>query len=280
MESLIIKQKDEGKRLDKVLCEKFDISFGIAQKIIRQKRVKINGQKVDYSYKLAEGDELQFFVNLDQRKNLNLKNNLLSKAKILQFKSYIIYENDDFVALNKPSGLAVQGGSGIKYSVADFAQSQNWFLVHRLDKDTSGILLIAKNKKASQDLIEKFKNKKIKKFYQAYILGFLKKDHGVIDIPLKKKFVKNIEKTYPDFDDGKEAITKFKLLKKFHDYSLVSLEPVTGRTHQLRVHMKEMGCPIINDVKYGGKKTLRPDISKNLCLQAKKIIIDDIIIEI
>jgi len=143
-----------------------------------------------------------------------------------------------------------------------------------LDKDTSGILLMAKSKSAAEFLIDSFKNKNIKKTYIALVNGIPTKNHGKINIPLRKKIQGKNEKVLPDFEEGKEAITDFKILRKFTDYCLIELRPITGRTHQLRVHMKELGHPIINDVKYGGKSVLKKDISDRLCLHAHKIVID------
>ncbi|MBL6664760.1 MAG: RluA family pseudouridine synthase [Rickettsiales bacterium] len=279
MKLIKILKIDADKRLDKFLCEKFDVSFGLAQKMVRQKKVKVNAVRVDANYKLVLGDEVTLFTDLVDRVVKQTKKAFLSIDRVKKFESYIIYEDDNLVALDKPGGLAVQGGSGVKISVDDFAKYKKWSLVHRLDKDTSGVLLLAKNEMAAKELIAGFRNKNIKKIYQAYISGFLNKDEGVIEIPLKKKGVKGIEKVYPDLEDGKEAITKFKVLDKFRDYSLVELEPITGRTHQLRVHMKEMGCAIINDVKYGGRKVLKKELCNNLCLHAKEIKIGSLIIK-
>jgi 23S rRNA pseudouridine955/2504/2580 synthase len=264
-----------GLRADKYLCHKFDISFALAQKLIRQKKVKINKAKIDADYKTLENDIVEIFVELPNR---NIAKKMMVSEysdKFKKFISHIIFEDDNLVAINKPSGLAVQGGSGVKISVDDYIRSKNWQLVHRLDKDTSGVLLIAKNNETADLLTEIFKNKQIQKTYLAYVIGVPKKKSGTVNIPLKKKFVKKNEKVYPDMADGKEAITHYKVLEDFADYALVELNPITGRTHQLRVHMKEIGHAIMNDPKYGGKGVLRPKISDRLCLHAHKIVIDD-----
>jgi len=264
-----------GSRIDKFLCQKYDISFALAQKIIRQRKIKVNNKKVNPDYKLNEGDEIAIFGELKIR-NLKQKKVISENSETFKkFLSYIIYEDENLLVINKPSGLAVQGGSGIKISVDDYIKGKNWQLVHRLDKDTSGVLLIAKNNESADFLTNLFKNKQITKIYLAIVNGVVKKDFGVINIPLKKKMGNKNEKVYPDLIDGKEAITNYKLLKTYEDYSLVELNPITGRTHQIRVHLKEIGHPIIGDVKYGGRSVLRSEISKRLCLHAKKIIIDD-----
>ncbi len=275
MKSLIIDEKYQNLRLDKALCRILDVSFALSQKIIRQKKVKINGKNCQASHKLEQGDLLEIWYELDLRKISATKKSNLTKAQIIKFKSYIIYEDDKILAINKPSGLATQGGSGITTSVDDFARQNSWQLVHRLDKDTSGCLLIAKNKEIADLLTLLFKSKNIDKTYLALVNGLPNKNFGQIAIPLRKKIQGKNEKVMPDFEQGKEAITNFKVLKKFTDYSLVELKPITGRTHQLRVHMKELGHAIINDVKYGGKVVLRKDISNRLCLHAQRITIND-----
>lgn len=262
-------------RLDKFLCKKFDISFGLAQKLIREKKVKVNGKRVDAAYKTDESDEIKVFADLKDRRVNPKERAKISFDKMKKFDSWIIFENDNLVAINKPSGLATQGGSGIKISVDDYVREKKWQLVHRLDKDTSGILLIAKTKEATEVLLQAFKEKTIGKTYTALVCGTPSKSYGTISIPLRKKLLGKNEKVLPDFDEGKEAITKFKHIKSFGDYSLIELRPLTGRTHQLRVHCKELGHAIVNDVKYGGMGTLMKKVSANMCLHASKIFIPD-----
>jgi 23S rRNA pseudouridine955/2504/2580 synthase len=264
-----------GTRIDKFLCKEFDISFGVAQKIIREKKVKVNGARVDAAYRLEEQDQIDVHADLKGREEIHAKKTKISDEKMKKFLSWIIFEDENMLAINKPSGLATQGGSGIDFSVDDFVMAKKWQLVHRLDKDTSGILLIAKNAKTAELLTAAFKNKTIEKTYLALVYGVIGKDEGVINIPLRKKMSGKNEKVVPDFEEGKEAITKFKILRRYGDFTLVQLSPLTGRTHQLRVHCKELGHPILNDVKYGSLKVLRKDLCKRLCLHAYKIQLAD-----
>lgn len=268
-------------RLDKFLCQKFDISFGLAQKLVREKKVRVNSARVDASYKTEHADEINVFAEIEIRTEFEKKKTKISDQKVAQIKEQIIFRDDNIIALNKASGLATQGGSGILISVDDylpylrFGNQENPQLVHRLDKDTSGLLLIARNSAAAEILTAAFKNKTIRKTYLALVVGVMKKTEGVINIPICKKFVGKNEKVYRDEVDGKEAITEFKLLEKFKDYSLVELSPLTGRTHQLRVHCKELGHAIIGDVKYGGKDVIKRDLARRVCLHAKKIVMED-----
>lgn len=270
-----VDQDSTGLRLDKFICKKFDVSFGLSQKIIREKKVKVNGARVDPAHKIEEGDEIEIFSDLRIRTEFHKTKPRISDEKMKKFSSWIIYEDENLVAINKPSGLATQGGSGIEISVDDFITPKKWQLVHRLDKDTSGILLIAKNSKTADFLTNAFKGKTIRKTYLALVAGLPKKWDGVINIPLRKKVLGKNEKMRPDFEEGKEAITEYKVVKDFDDYALLELNPITGRTHQLRVHCKEIGHPILNDVKYGGKEVIRKDVCKRLCLHAYKIKLAD-----
>jgi len=266
-----INQEFVGFRLDKFLCKKFDISYSLAQKVIREKKIKVNGIRPDAAYKVQDSDQVEIFADLENRPENQKKSVQISKNKMKSFDSWIIFEDENIIAINKPSGLAVQGGSSIDISVDDYISIKKFQLVHRLDKDTSGILLIAKNNKAAELLTQAFRNKTIKKTYLALVKGVMKKKEGVINIPLKKHLIGKNEKVRPDFAEGKEAITEFKLRETFDNYSFVELSPLTGRTHQLRVHCKELGHTILNDVKYGGKSVLRKDICKRLCLHAYRI---------
>jgi 23S rRNA pseudouridine955/2504/2580 synthase len=260
-------------RLDKFLCKKYDISFGLAQKLIREKKVKVNGKRVDAAYKIEDGDQVEVFGDLAKRIEHPKQKKKISTERMEKFLSRVIFEDENLIAIDKPSGLATQGGSGIEISVDDFVREKKWQLVHRLDKDTSGILLIAKNNEAAEVLTEGFKNKTIEKTYLALVCGVPKKMEGVISIPLRKKLLGKNEKVSPDFESGKEAVTKFKVLKTFAEHALLELKPLTGRTHQLRVHCKEIGHPIVNDVKYGGKEALKKNLSSRLCLHAQQILL-------
>lgn len=270
-----VNQELAALRLDKFLCKKFDISFGLAQKIIREKKIKVNSTRVDAAYKTKLGDQIEIFADLKNRQSIAPKKPQISATKKQKFLSWIIFEDENLIAINKPSGLATQGGSGIDISVDDFLFGTELQLVHRLDKDTSGVLLIAKNAKIAEFLSEAFKNKAVKKTYLALVLGELKKPKGIINIPLKKQLIGKNEKVRPDFSGGKEAITNFKLIKNFDNYAALELTPLTGRTHQLRVHCKEIGHAILNDVKYGGSAVLRKNLCNRMCLHAFKIELSD-----
>ncbi|MDA0902595.1 MAG: RluA family pseudouridine synthase [Proteobacteria bacterium] len=261
----LIKDDNQGDRLDKFLA-KIISSFPLSQKLIRKKLVKVNHRNAPASYKLMSGDEIEvlFDVSINNKDDQRKSKKTIDPQNIEKLKQAIIFKDDNVIAIDKPSGLAVQGGSGIKFSVDEalphlkFDLQTNPRLVHRLDKDTSGILLIARNRQAADQLTEIFREKKIQKTYLAIVKGIPNKAAGVINMPLIKKYQGKNEKVYHDAQLGKEAITHYKLLKSDYNLncSLLELNPITGRTHQLRVHLKEIGHPIIGDYKYGGKSAL------------------------
>ncbi|MBM3590383.1 MAG: RluA family pseudouridine synthase [Alphaproteobacteria bacterium] len=271
MLSIIVSDEHNSQRIDKFLCKKFDISFSLSQKIIREKKIKINNKKAQISDKLNIGDQISIFEKLNLRKQNLLSKPNISIEKQKKFWQNIIFEDENIIAIDKPSGLATQGGSLIDISVDDYVKLKKYHLVHRLDKDTSGVLLIAKNNHSSELLVEAFKNKTIRKTYIALVLGHVKKNFGTIDIPLAKQMLGKNEKVQADFEFGKKAITNYRVIKNFNDFTQLELNPITGRTHQLRVHCKEIGHPILNDIKYGGKKVDFKNIFPRLCLHSFKI---------
>jgi len=269
MTVILVNSSDKLGRIDKFLCHKFDISFSLSQKIIREKKILINQKIAQINNKILVGD--QIIIN----DKLSIRNQQvtpkISLDKIKKFWQNIIYEDENLIAINKPSGLATQGGSGIEISVDDFVKERKFQLVHRLDKDTSGLLLIAKNNEIADFLGNLFKNKEIEKTYIALVDGIVKKESGIIDIPLLKQNIGKNEIVQADIEFGKKAVTKFRTLNKFHNITELELKPITGRTHQLRVHCKEIGHPIINDYKYGGKKVAMKDKYPRLCLHSYQI---------
>jgi len=176
----------------------------------------------------------------------------------------IIYEDDDVLAINKPAGLLVHGqDSLVDWLLENYPEIKNVGedparpgIVHRLDKDTSGVLLVAKNQRAFEYLKEQFKNRKIKKKYIVLVWGDIKNDKGIIDLPIAKSKKDFRKRTSTGKVAGKirEAITEYKVLKRFSVYTLIEVSPQTGRTHQIRVHLKAIGHPVVGDKLYGPKE--------------------------
>ena len=281
----LITNNNQSLRLDNFLV-KNGFNFALIQKLIRKKQIKVNQKNAFAAYKLKLDDQIEIpnnliAINESKQKNSAKKN--INQQKLAQIIKAIIFKDENLIAIDKPSGIAVQGGSKIDFNIAEilshlkFEKNEIPHLVLRLDKDTSGILLIARNRAAADILTQAFKNKTIHKTYLALVKGAPTRKIGVINIPIIKKYHGKIEKVYKDEIGGKEAITNYKLLKIFakENCSLLELQPITGRTHQLRVHCKEIGNPIIGDGKYGGKNAFIAGRSNSLHLHAWKISLAD-----
>lgn len=245
-----VNEKDVNKRIDKYLCEITDYTRSTIQKMIENNLIKVNGKIVKNSYKLVLGDKIEILGEIKEESTLEPEN----------IKLDIIYEDDDLIVINKPSGLVVHPGNGNKnhtlvnallyYNKELSTNDENRpGIVHRLDKDTSGLMIVAKNNKAHQLLAEGFKNKTITRKYLALVVGEIKENEGVIDAPIgrdpddRKKFIITQ-------NNSKSAISNFKVIKRYKGYTLIELKLLTGRTHQIRVHMKYIGHPVYNDPVY------------------------------
>lgn len=238
-------------RIDKYLAEELDISRSTVKKMIDEGFVLVNGKEVKASLILSEADEL--FV----------KDGFIKEASFEaeDIPINIVYEDDDLLVINKKSGMVVHPGNGntsgtlvnaLMHYTKNLSNKEAFRpgIVHRIDKDTSGLMLVAKNDKAHDILAEGFKNKTIKREYIALVCGVIGEDSGVIDAPIGRD-AKDRKKMCVTSENSKKAVTHFKVLKRYEHYTLLSLILDTGRTHQIRVHMKYIGHPVYNDPVYG-----------------------------
>ena len=238
-------------RIDKYLAEELGISRSTVKKMIDEGFVLVNGKKVKASLILSEADEL--FV----------KDGFIKEASFEaeDIPINIVYEDDDLLVINKKSGMVVHPGNGntsgtlvnaLMHYTKNLSNKEVFRpgIVHRIDKDTSGLMLVAKNDKAHDILAEGFKNKTIKREYIALVCGVIGEDSGVIDAPIGRD-VKDRKKMCVTSENSKKAVTHFKVLKRYEHYTLLRLILDTGRTHQIRVHMKYIGHPVYNDPVYG-----------------------------
>ena len=234
-----------NQRLDKYLKQKYtSLTQGFIQKNIRKKNILINNSITKANYLIKINDELKilnYHEKLYKNKIIFKKDTKISKETLSEFKKSIIFENNDFIVLNKWSQIATQGGSKIKTSIDHIIKNINeqYRLVHRLDKETSGLLLIAKNLDYAKKLSFLFKQKEITKFYIALCEGNPKNNVSQVKLEIKTKKLK-IEDT----------LTNYKVLNKNKSISSILFNPQTGKTHQLRIVSKNLGCPIIGDKKY------------------------------
>lgn len=238
-------------RIDKYLAEELDISRSTVKKMIDEGFVLVNGKEVKASLILSEADEL--FV----------KDGFIKEASFEaeDIPINIVYEDDDLLVVNKKSGMVVHPGNGntsgtlvnaLMHYTKNLSKKEAFRpgIVHRIDKDTSGLMLVAKNDKAHDILAEGFKNKTIKREYIALVCGVIQEDSGVIDAPIGRD-TKDRKKMCVTSENSKKAVTHFKVLKRYEHYTLLRLILDTGRTHQIRVHMKYIGHPVYNDPVYG-----------------------------
>jgi 23S rRNA pseudouridine955/2504/2580 synthase len=270
-------------RLDRYLRRIYqNLTQGTIEKMLRTGDIKVNNKKTEASFRVVATDVISLPESLDLDKSVTIQRSFSSNVVKLAEKmmgSYLIYNSDEFISINKPSGLATQGGSKISLSIDDaiFYLNQRdmseFKLVHRLDKETSGVFLIAKNYLAALKLTQAFKDKIITKTYLAVTLGKPLKTEGEISNYIAKNRNGAYEIVQEDLEFGKLAVTKYELIKSFGNVSLIKFTPLTGRMHQLRLHSLLLGCPIIGDSKYGNN--ISSIMSKKMLLHAKTIILPE-----
>ncbi|MGF1741657.1 23S rRNA pseudouridine(955/2504/2580) synthase RluC [Vibrio profundum] len=242
-----------GQRIDNFLRNQLkSLPKSAVYRIVRKGEVRVNKKRIKAEYKLQAGDTIRIPpVTLEesaQQPEISTKLN-----KVANLEHHILFEDDHLLVLNKPSGIAVHGGSGLKFGAIEALralrpEARFLELVHRIDRDTSGILLIAKKRSALRFLQAQFRNKTVKKFYFALVMGKWKRSCKAVNAPLKKNEVNSIVRVNAD---GKPSETRFKIMEAFNDATLVQASPITGRTHQIRVHCQYTGHPIAWDDRYG-----------------------------
>ena len=266
----VIKIKEDlDIRLDKFLKIEFtSLTQGYIEKNIRKKNILVNELKTSAKYIVKKNDQLKI-LNYNKE---NFKNRVIFKRKIdvsfnliTKFNESIIFQNNDFLIVNKWSSIATQGGSKINISIDDIIKkiSENYKLVHRLDKDTSGLLIISKNRNMAKLFGYMFKSGLIKKTYLAVCEGKPKLKESNVDLNIKNKFNK-IETTK----------TFYKQLYNYKGLSLILYKPMTGKTHQLRIVSKNLTCPIVGDNKYNNQSKYKNEILK-LNAHALEFVIND-----
>ncbi len=261
-------------RLDRWLKRQIPaLSQIIIEKMCRKGELRIDSCRARPSTRLKLGQVVRIPPLSETKKKAPKKSIYLAAKQVELIKSTVIFKDDDIIVINKPSGLAVQGGSGQRNNHVDAMlvalQEESYEkprLVHRLDKDTSGILLVARSRKAADKLTNSFKQRKVTKMYWALVSGNLPEPSGTIKYSLSRKKGRGLGDkmicVQPNevnrFTDAKSAQTDYVVIETIPKlFSWIGLLPVTGRTHQLRAHMAAIACPIIGDKKYGNTDTLK-----------------------
>ncbi|MDH5723597.1 MAG: RluA family pseudouridine synthase [Alphaproteobacteria bacterium] len=268
---ITVTEDDDGQRLDRWLKKNApDLPYILAQKFLRKGMIRIDGKRAKPERKLGAGEEVKIppFETKGPKSEKHDKTRKISDEDAAFIQSLVIYDDGDVIALNKPAGIATQGGTKIKRHIDGLLpvlkdkQGVVPRLVHRLDKDTSGVMLLARSSKVAKALGDAFKGRNIKKIYWALLSPVPEVHSGKINAPLIKAGGVNREKMIIDEEEGKYAVTEFAVLERAGEAAaFVAFWPRTGRTHQIRIHAQTMGSSVIGDHKY---KHIRDPESKKL----------------
>lgn len=258
MKEFIVNKEESNNRIDSYLSQKSqDISRVTIQRLIEQGKISVNYKKIKSSYKVQENDK----ITMEEEKPREIS------LKAQEIPIEIIYEDKDIIVVNKPKGMVVHPANGnpdgtlvnaimaiCKDSLSGIGGEIRPGIVHRLDKDTSGVLIVAKNDKAHINMSEQIKNHEVEKTYIALVKGIVKETEATINMPIGRST--KDRKKMAVTKNGKEAISHFKVIERFpkHNCTLLEVKIETGRTHQIRVHLSQIGYPIIGDAVYSNGK--------------------------
>lgn len=254
MKIFIVEQESSDIRIDKYLINILNISRSKVQKLIENNKITVNDKNVKNSYIIRVDDEIKISDIVEDN------NEILAEKMDLD----IVYEDDYLLVVNKPSGMVVHPAlghykntlvNGLMYYTNLSKNKDRPGIVHRIDKDTSGLLLVAKNDDIHNLLSEELSKRKINRNYIALIHGVIAHDSGTIDAPIGRDIIDRKKMSVTDIN-SKDAVTHFKVLERYKNATLIECTLETGRTHQIRVHMNYIGHPIVNDPVYGKRKTI------------------------
>ena len=254
---LTVTADQAARRIDNYLLGRFgNLPRTRIYQMLRRGEIRVNKRRVKQGYRLQAGDSIRI-------PPVRLERNALShpppSCLLEQLSDRVIFEDSELIVLNKPAGMVVHSGSGGRFGVIELLRllrprDADLQLVHRLDKETSGCLLLARNMHSLKRLHAALRSGQIAKRYQAMLLGRPAEQSIEVDLPLRKNTLVSGEWIVTPDQSGKQALTRFKIERKFRQYTLVRVCIKTGRTHQIRVHSSAMGCPILGDNKYGNRQ--------------------------
>ena len=267
--------EDNNVRLDRYIRRIFpNLKQSAIEKSLRKGLIEVDDCKAKSSDRVNSGQTITLkHLNYIENANSDRKYN---EKLVNLLRENILYEDKYILAINKPAGVIVQGGIKVKISISDLLnqvrEGEVFKIVHRLDRDTSGVIIFARNASVARYLMEEFKGRRIKKIYLALTSGIPSKDNGIIDYPLVKKYISGQEKVVIDEDSPQNATTHFSIISRLkHNIAYLKLQPITGRTHQLRAHLAHINCPILGDGKYGGKKAFIDGVVNQIHLHSHSL---------
>ncbi len=273
VELVKVKAEDDGIRLNRWFLKYYPgLSLGRLQKLLRTKQIKVDGGRAEANTRLEKGQEVRVPPLENEKKEIT--HSTVSERDAKYIEDMVIYKDENIIVLNKPSGLAVQGGTNtLKHidgllDALKFGNEEKPKLVHRIDKDTSGVLVLARNRKMADTLTKAFREHTLQKTYLALARGVPPKEAGEIKAPLEKA-----DGRVQVLEGGKPAVTEYEVLDSVADrFALIAASPLTGRTHQIRAHLEYIGAPILGDGKYFGTERMKSSLFINkLHLHAYKI---------
>ena len=269
MQKYVVTLEDSNTRIDAYLSKQLDLSRSKIQDMIKEEKILVNAKKVKSSYLVKENDLIE--AEEYQEEIMDLKPEKMDLD--------IVYEDDDLLVVNKANGIVVHPAvgnpsgtlvNGLLYHSKNLSDVNGEFrpgIVHRIDADTTGLLVVAKNNKAHESLAKQLEEKTTHRKYVALVWGVVATDTGTIDAPIGRDLNDRKKMAVTDIN-SKHAVTHFKVLERFSNTTLIELELETGRTHQIRVHMNYIGYPIVNDPVYGRRKIID---ETGQCLHAKEL---------
>ncbi len=272
LKKFIVNKDYHNSRFDKWFKQNIsDVPQSLIEKLTRKKKIRINKKKVKTSHRVQLNDIVELYISEELKSNIKSKKDKYkaSDKEKDEYGKFIIENNDNFIVINKPSGIPVQAGTKSFKNIIDILRDTEYFedtkpfIVHRLDKETSGVMIIAKNREYAQLFTSLFRIRKIHKTYLAITYGEVKKDikqliDNLVTYEKKKKVIQ-------------KAISHLRILKSNDQYSFLELKPITGRKHQIRKQLYNIGNPIVGDDKYSFNQTSKRPKVKNIMLHAYKI---------
>lgn len=277
VQMVTVSSEETGQRLDNFLLKHLrKAPKALIYRVIRKGEVRVNKGRAQPSTRVNEGDVVRIPpVKLPDTQAVIAP----PRLQIDKLADLVLYEDDDLIVINKPSGIAVHGGSGVSWGLIELVrafrpQAKRIELAHRLDRETSGAIILAKKTSVLRALHQQIRDSQVSKIYLVLVAGQWPKNTTKVDLPLVKNTLLSGERMVAVSEEGKPSLSYFKCLAQFEDAAFMQVNLITGRTHQIRVHAQAMGCPVVGDEKYGNEainETYKQKGMRRLALHARSL---------